>query len=143
MKAVKIGIIFLALGAAIVITLFFGDAEEAPNDAITITQWKCVECEHSFELNAAALDREYSKTEGKLPLYCPKCGKQTAYQPMACLRCNTLFFGPEVPGQPGICPVCKPEDQVPPVIEEEQPKPDPSLPPELQPERPRPRPKSV
>jgi hypothetical protein len=141
-KATKIGIIVAALGAAIIITLFFGGEEPPPDDASTNTLWKCVECEHSFSLTARELDKEYERTTGTIPLYCPKCSKKTVYQPMACLRCNTLFFGPEVPGVPGVCPKCKPEEQPSPLIEE-APIHEGEATPEEQAEPEKPKPKSV
>lgn len=141
MKAVKVGIIGASLCAAVAITFFFGGSEVIPDDPSTETLWQCVKCEHSFKLTLPQLTKELSKVGDQPPIFCPKCNQREAWQPMACFRCSTLFFGPEVPGVPGICPKCPIDDQPAPIIEEAPRRPASDGPPnpDAAPERPRPK----
>ena len=113
MKSVKIGIIVACLAAAVAITFLFGGEEAIPEAMEGTTHWKCTACDHEFELKDSQLFKEQERANSPSPLYCPKCSELKAYQPMACYTCNTLFFGPEVPGASGQCPKCRP-DAVPP-----------------------------
>ncbi len=121
LKNLKIGISVAALAVAAGITFYFsGSTVEPPDTEDSKTLWKFAECGHSFELTSKQFADEEKRAASASPLFCPKCNKMTAYRPIRCLKCDTIFFGPEVPGSSGECPNCRPKNREQPP-EEEQP----------------------
>ncbi len=113
MKTLKIGIIVVALGAAVAITFLFGDdGQTLPDTEDSKTVWQCTKCDNRVEWTAYEVQMEYAKTAG-VPFICPKCKETSVYQLMACMKCQTLFFGSEVPGETGQCPECRPDAELP------------------------------
>lgn len=109
MKFVKIGIIVASLGAAVAITWLYGDDQpRLPDTDASNTLWKCTACEREFALTAHQAGLAQAQAHG-VPIECVHCRKVKAYQLMACLKCNTRFFGSEVPGESGQCPKCNPD----------------------------------
>lgn len=92
---------------AIVWIATHGD-DERVNDAAFTTFWKCAACDSVFEL--LPMERaEALKLKDSPPILCVQCAKQAAYQVSGCPKCGTLYFGAEVPGASGFCPVCHPK----------------------------------
>lgn len=106
MKKVKLGIIVVALGAAAIISFLTGeDQGSIANVDDYRSAWKCVKCEHKFDLTEREAQLAEEKAGGS-PIHCAECGKIKAYRLASCLRCGTMFFGPEVPGGSSDCPKC-------------------------------------
>jgi len=112
MKALKIGISVVLLAAALAITLFTGDGSDAlPDTPESSVKWRCsdADCQHVFDLSALKSAEAQTRAQSKAPIHCTKCGQKLAYQVIGCQNCGGLFFGTEVPGATGECPVCNPE----------------------------------
>jgi len=105
-KQLKLGIIIVALVGAVTITLISNLSDSAADAEESGTLWKCSACLKTFDLTAREAARA-QRTAGGVPILCPHCDKVRAYQVMACPKCGTLFFGSEVPGHNGQCPVCQ------------------------------------
>ena len=104
-KQIKLGIIVVGLVGAVTITLISSLSDSAADSEESTTLWKCTACLKTFKLTASEAERA-QRTTGGVPILCPLCDKVRAYQVMACPKCGTLFFGSEVPGHNGQCPVC-------------------------------------
>ncbi|MCB9852852.1 MAG: hypothetical protein H6819_07130 [Phycisphaerales bacterium] len=116
-----IALVILIAATAAVWIATHGEVDQA-NDPAFSTHWKCSKCDHTFELlpNERA---EALKLKGSPPILCPACAGQFAYQVSGCPTCGTLYFGAEVPGASGFCPVCHPKKR--------QPDPEPEVPGEI------------
>lgn len=111
MKQLKIGIIIVALsGAALIYFITRTGADPIPDTDESATEWMCQKCEHVFSLTAMAAGDEYVRAGGRPPLYCPACSEAHAYRVATCPTCGTKHFGFDVPGQPGVCPKCFPDE---------------------------------
>ncbi len=139
-KGLKIAFIVAALAAAAGITFLWGE----DSGAVALVQgmksaWKCAACGHPFELTPLQEGAAVELSRGE-PIHCPECSKTTAWRLMACMRCGTLFFPPDVPEQSGQCPKCPPELQPPAEERSGEPNRDPI---EIEAPKQRERPKSV
>ncbi len=111
MKQAKIAIIVVALsGSALIYFITRSGADPIPDTPESATGWMCQECEHVFSLTAMAAGEEYRRAGGQPPLFCPACNEKQAYRAATCSTCGTKYFGFEVPGQPGVCPKCHPNE---------------------------------
>ena len=105
-RKVKIGIVVAALAAAVSITLLSGEDHDSLAGIDThTTVWKCKACALQFDLSWSDA-RDAEKKSGGVPIHCVDCSKVQAYPLSVCLRCATLFVGPEVPGGSALCPKC-------------------------------------
>ncbi len=110
-KGLKIAFIVVALAAAAGIPFFWGKDPGAVALADDVKgAWQCTECAHRFDLTAREEQSAIERTGGE-PIHCAGCAKKAAWRLMACMRCGTLFFPPDVPEQSGRCPKCPPELQ--------------------------------
>ncbi|HPF38295.1 MAG TPA: hypothetical protein P5081_12010 [Phycisphaerae bacterium] len=123
-KLIALGLLIVATIAVVWATRGAGE-EDHSNDPAYATVWRCAKCDATFEL--LPRDRaEALKLENAPPILCNMCREQAAYQVIGCPVCGTLYFGPEVPGASGFCPVCHPKKtppEPPPDIPEEEKRP--------------------
>lgn len=73
----------------------------------TKTAWMCAACDHIAELTAAEVSAAETR-DGGIPLTCDACLEKRLYRVAVCPVCGAYFFGKEVPGSLGRCPVCFP-----------------------------------
>lgn len=113
--------IIIAIGLFAVAGLIFwftsGEDVGAPDTEASKTAWRCADCEHRIELTAAEYVTALSKVENGVPLICKSCGKREVYQITRCPLCFTEYFGREVPGHNGTCPICNPPEDDPMPVE--------------------------
>jgi DNA-directed RNA polymerase subunit RPC12/RpoP len=130
-KSVKIAIIVIALGSALVITLKMGGGEDAKQAVAeeSRTSWLCGDCSHQLQLTALEV-AEKMKVDGGAPLTCPQCSAKKVYRSLICDKCSTPYFSREVEGSSGVCPKCNPEAKPPPPGAEDE------LPPGAEPDPP-------
>jgi hypothetical protein len=114
-QGVKIGIGVGGLAAAIGIFVFFGGSEEAQlAKPESMTLWMCAACGVTSDLTvkqAETLARESGPPAP--PLNCAKCKEKKVYRAGRCDKCQTPFFGSDVPDSSGQCPKCNPEAKPP------------------------------
>lgn len=110
-KIVTAVVLFVVAG----VIFFFNSGEKAeiPQDADTMTAWKCAECGKRVDLSATQVNEMMIQVGNVVPIICPACSKQHLYQIAVCPVCSTEFFGAEVPGHSGRCPKCSPELEMP------------------------------
>lgn len=112
MNRVKIGVIVAALGlAGLLFWRSSSSANDLPDTEESQTLWMCSDpnCAFYFQLTASECQSAEQRADGTSPLFCQQCDKKLAYRAATCLTCNTPYFGPDVPGSSGRCPVCNPQ----------------------------------
>ena len=116
MKRTKIAIaIGLFAVAGLVTWLTRGTDDAAPPDDASTTAWRCADCDKRVELTIADYMAAMAKADNAVPLYCSACAEKQVYQVALCPVCSTEYFGREVPGHSGVCPICNPpEADIPP-----------------------------
>jgi len=116
-KNVKIGVIVAALGTAVMLFLFRSKAvEPVPDTPETAVGYQCRICKAVFDLTPTELTKEVERAGQDFPLFCEACSEKEAYRVATCDKCSGKYFGPEVPGSTGACPVCFPATVAPRVV---------------------------
>jgi len=104
----KLGIVVVIACAVALAFVFQGglaDPLAAGDDSQT--QWMCKSCSHCFLLTARQVAQRADRDPRRwAPLDCPQCGRKQAYLALACPKCQTIYFGQDVPGELGQCPRC-------------------------------------
>ncbi len=83
------------------------------------TAWKCAQCDNRVDLASDEVKARFEAANFAVPLTCAACTQRQLYTVLACPVCSTEYFGSEVPGHTGKCPVCDPDADayVPQVVE--------------------------
>lgn len=96
-----------AVGLALVLRGGLADPLAAGDDSHT--QWLCKACAHDFLLTARQVAQQADRDPVHWsPLNCPQCRQKQAYLALVCHKCQTIYFGRDVPGESGECPKCLP-----------------------------------
>ena len=119
----KIGIGVGGLAAAIGIYFFFSGAETTQlTKSETMTLWMCAGCNVTLDLTVKQVEI-LGKESGPPapPMICAQCKEKKVYRALRCDKCQSPYFGTDVPDSSGQCPKCNPDA-----------KPAPSLPDEIE-----------
>jgi ribosomal protein L40E len=109
-KTVKIAIVIVALGAAVVIawvTMRGGEDATRAKAEETRTPWLCAACKQGFYLTSSEVEKQLA--EGPPPLACSHCKARQASVAMVCEKCGTFYFQAGMEGSSGKCPKCFPD----------------------------------
>jgi hypothetical protein len=118
-KNLKIAFVVVAFAAATIITLVYGFGDDTADTAESATNWRCVACEHVFQMTAKEVQESLKQCPKPWPpAFCTSCDEREAFRAQQCKICGTWFHGPEVPGWTGKCPKCHPDVEVEPEEEE-------------------------
>lgn len=115
--AIKVGVIAVALGAAVYFGIFRASGEEGQLDTPeSATPYVCLEDGTVQEVTPAEFEKRLNAGEVSTPergayvgfrLRCLKCGKRTSMQAVHCPNDKTPVPLVGRDGKPGTCPKCK------------------------------------
>ncbi|MBP7935317.1 MAG: hypothetical protein KA354_11775 [Phycisphaerae bacterium] len=114
--ALKIGVIVIAVGAALFLAFRSGDEAEQPDAAEDAMPYICLDDNHVFTLTPKVF-QEMSRQgevktdgqrldEGRTFVRCPTTKQFTAVPAIKCPKDGTFFPGRRKDGVPGKCPKC-------------------------------------
>ena len=108
--------LIVVVGGMAAYWLATGDDELSaiPDDAASVVAFKCISCDHSFELTSRKLveaqrsgrsDPVEGTSQSILSIPCPQCAKVTARRAQRCPDDGTVFLADRAQGG-GTCPKC-------------------------------------
>lgn len=101
-------VILFAVAGLFTYLAYRAESAEHSRDEVR-TAWKCAKCNNRIDLTSEEVEAGFDEVDFAVPLKCAACTQRHLYTVLACPVCFTEYFGSEVPGHTGKCPVCEPE----------------------------------
>ncbi len=108
MTRAKVGLTLLVLVVTATVFIRLGaGAGPASSSSDSQSLWMCRSCGERFVLTVGDVSA-LAGGSGRVtpPIDCSACKRREAYQAIVCRGCRGAYFGKDVPGSTGECPIC-------------------------------------